>query len=135
MRKVKRFLMLSVIAVAMVFGILSVNAGVLSFSEAVPIFQGWKELSVKTKDSSSYMSGVILTRLEVSNAVQFEARGKNSAGNWNGWYDTTTVHLKNANFVVYFDNNYGAGTQVQARFRNYNWNLDTGVVAGTWQYF
>ncbi len=135
MKKAKKWLKISTFAFAFAIMFLTTaSAGILSFTESTPILQGWKELSERTKDQSSYMSGVILSRKE-NDALQFQARGKNSAGNWNNWYTTTVVTRTNQNFVVNFDNNYGSGTTVQARFRNNAWNLNTGVTAGTWQYF
>ena len=135
MKKISKYLKISTFAfVLAMMCFVSVSAGTLAFTEATPILQGWKELSERTKDQSSYMSGVILSRKD-NDALQFQARGKNSSGNWNSWYITTVVTQTNQNFVVHFDNNYGTGTKVQARFRNNSWNLNTGTTIGNWQYF
>lgn len=135
MKKLKKYLKISTfVFVVSIMCLVSTKAGSLGFTEATPILQGWKELSVCTKEQSSYMSGVILSRKD-NDALQFQARGKNSSGSWNSWYTTTVVTAINQNFVVNFDNNYGSGTEVQARFRNNAWNLNTGTTIGNWQYF
>ena len=53
----------------------SVSAGTLAFTEATPILQGWKELSERTKDQSSYMSGVILVE-KIMMRYNFKQRKK-----------------------------------------------------------
>ena len=135
MKRIKKYLKISTVtfAVAMMFAT-TVSAGVLSFTEATPILKGWKELSERTKDQSSYMSGIILSRKD-DDALQFQARARNAEGDWNKWHTTTLVTAINQNFVVHFDNNYGSGTKVQARFRNNAVSLKTGTTIGTWQYF
>lgn len=135
MKKIKKYLKISTVAfaVAMMFAT-TVSAGVLSFTEATPILKGWKTLSERTKDQSSSMSGIILSRKD-NDALQFQARGQNADEKWNDWHTTTLVTAINQNFVVRFDNNYGSGTKVQARFRNNVVNLNTGTTIGTWQYF
>ena len=135
MKKIKVFLTVSISALAIVlFTTLSVSAGVLQFNEATPTMMQWKKLSSRTKEQSSYMSGIIMHRKE-NDALQFQVRGQNSSNSWNEWYTTTVVTAINQNFVVRFDNNYGSGTKVQARFRNNNWTLGSGVAQGEWRYF
>ena len=65
MKKAKKWLKISTFAFAFAIMFLTTaSAGILSFTESTPILQGWKELSERTKDQSSYMSGVILSRKE-----------------------------------------------------------------------
>ncbi|MDD3408481.1 MAG: hypothetical protein PHX85_02475 [Methanobacteriaceae archaeon] len=113
---------------------ISVNAGVQTINDSVPTMQGWKALPSKTKDDSSSVSGVILTKKEPS-AVQFNARGKKADDTWGNYYNTTLVNATNQNFVVRFEYNFGAGTEVNVRFRNNAWNIYSRMISGTWQYF
>lgn len=134
MRKIKKVLGVSVFMfiLSLSFGFVA-KAGYINFTESTPIMQGWKNLSVERKEKSSDMSGVVLSRKD-NNAYDFQVRGKNSSGKWNSWYKTTVVNAINQNFIVNYDNNYGTGTEVQARFRNHSWNMNTGTVIGTWNY-
>ncbi len=113
---------------------ISVKAGVYGFTEAVPILKGWKSLPTQTKDTTSTMTGVILTRKDVD-AVQFQARGKNAYGTWNEWGGITLVTAINQNCVVYLDQNYGTGSILELRFRDNKAGFGSNVIIGTWQYF
>ena len=66
MKKISKYLKISTFAfVLAMMCFVSVSAGTLAFTEATPILQGWKELSERTKDQSSYMSISIIIMVQV----------------------------------------------------------------------
>lgn len=135
MKQICRLLKITSFAIILTFVFaFSAHAGVLSFNEAVPILKGWKTLPSQTKETTSTMTGIILTRKDVD-AVQFQARGKDAYGKWNAWGKTTLVTAIHQNCVVYLDQNYGTGSVLELRFRDNKAGFGSNVITGTWQYF
>lgn len=135
MGKSKKFLFLSVLAFVLLLAVTSVRAGVLNINNTVPTFMIWETgLPVRTKTDSTDFSGVILSRKD-PNTVQFQARGKKADGTWGNYYTTTNVSTLHANCIVHFEYNFGVGTQVHLRYRNYNLSIESQMITGQWNYF
>lgn len=134
MYKISKFLKLSLFGMAtFLLMIIGTSATVQTLNHAVKTMQGYTTLPSVQKSKSSYMAGVVLS-LKDPEAVTFSVRAKETNGEWTSYYNGTTVTTLNTNYVVYYQANYGVGTEVNARFRNSNFTLNSGQIEGEFNY-
>lgn len=105
-----------------------VSAATVTIDHSVPTAQGYKYLTAKAKSQKTSYGTVILTKKE-PDAVTFSAAAQG------GFYsDGVTVYNTNQTYNVNYAGTYGAGTIMQARFRNHNWSLVSNIIKGTFDY-
>ena len=135
MKKGKKFFKLSMFGIGFfaLFVTISASAATVTINHAVPTMQGYVTLSSKSKSQASSYGTVTLTKKDPV-AVTFSARAKKTDGSWGAYQAGTVVEKTNTKYNVAYEYNLGAGTTVQARFRNHNWALNSNQIEGTFDY-
>ena len=135
MKKGKKFLRLSIFGIGFfaIFLTVSASAATVTINHAVPTMQGYVTLASRSKSQASSYGTVKLTKKDPV-AVTFSARAKKSTGSWGSYQSGTVVEKTGTTYNVPYEYNLGAGTTVQARFRNHNWSLNSNQIEGTFDY-
>ena len=132
MKKSKRMLKLSAIAaIATIVTATGVSASAVAFfNKSVPTAQGYATLSALEKSQSSDYGIVNLSKM-TPDAVTFSAR---AVADGHSYGKGKTVTQLNTDFYVYYTATYGEGQNMQARFRNHNWSLNSNKISGEFDY-
>lgn len=132
MRKSKKMLRLSAIAaIATIATVTGVSAASTSFTDkSVPTAQGYATLTAMKKSESSDYGIVNLSKM-TPDAVTFSAKATASGHTYGAG---KTVTQLNTDFYVYYTATYGEGQEMQARFRNHNWSLNSNKISGVFNY-
>lgn len=97
--------------------------------QEVPTFQGYGYVDKAQKSTTGSTGSVNLSTKE-NEAVTFSARATTTSGYGSG----VTVKQTNRDYVVNYAAIYGAGQEMQARYRNANWTNNTGLIIGWFNY-
>lgn len=101
------------------------------YGKEVPPTQKYAYINVATKSTSTNYGTIYLAGTS-SEKVTFSARSYPNGSYYTG--TTVTSNDYDRTFQVPYDAIYGAGQEMQARFRNANYTFNSGLISGTFDY-
>ena len=145
MKKSKRIISLSIIAIIGLFCATEVFAGYGLFHFDIPRAQSWDVSDDNNGNgyitNSSNHGNVYLEGIRGIDTVTFYAGAWTNNGNSSITWSSTGGSISTSDFnngegdaVIPYERIYGQGQKMGLKARNHNWSLNTGSVSGTVDY-